>query len=145
MNLQWYYPALGAAVGWGLYYPVCEFLLKRYSSSFLMVSTQLVSTLLVWAWFHPVIKSDFKMLSTVPVGDILLLSVLVIISIAANFGGYMAMGMKNATLAAFMEISYPFFSAGFAYLLFNQASLNLWTTCGGLLIGSGVALIAIKG
>jgi drug/metabolite transporter (DMT)-like permease len=143
--MPWYYPAIGAAIGWGIYYPICEFLLKRYSSSFLMVSTQLVSTLIVWLWFFGDIKADFKNLVTVSLHDTFLLSVLVVIGIAANFGGFMAMDMKNATLAAFLEISYPIFSAFFAYMLFNQASINLWTGLGGLLIGCGVVVIALKG
>jgi drug/metabolite transporter (DMT)-like permease len=49
-----------------------------------------------------------------------------------------AIGRKNATLAALVEISYPFFVALFARFLFRETHLDSASLLGGLLIASGV-------
>jgi drug/metabolite transporter (DMT)-like permease len=58
---------------------------------------------------------------------------------------YAAMGAKNPTLVALIEISYPIFVVFFAWLFFREMQLNPMTLCGGLLVVSGVAVIIVGG
>jgi drug/metabolite transporter (DMT)-like permease len=61
--------------------------------------------------------------------------------VTAAVGGlliFVAIGRKNATLAALVEISYPFFVALFARIFFRETHLDPASLLGGLLIASGV-------
>src|SRR5690606_32944924 len=58
---------------------------------------------------------------------------------------YIAIQMKNASLVGLIEITYPLFTLLFAYLLFRDVQITPWTAAGGMLILSGVAIIAMKG
>ena len=48
---------------------------------------------------------------------------------------------KNAVFAGLIEISYPVFILLFAYLLFNENSLNLSILAGGTFVFIGVFII----
>lgn len=54
---------------------------------------------------------------------------------------YAAIGEKNATLASLIEISYPVFVAGFAWLFFRETQFNPVTLLGGGMIIGGVAVV----
>ena len=54
---------------------------------------------------------------------------------------YLAIGAKNPTLAAFIEISYPLFVLLFAWVFFREVQVNAMTLAGGLLVMGGVAVI----
>ena len=56
---------------------------------------------------------------------------------------YVAMGAKNPTLAALIEVSYPFFVVLFTWLIFREVQLNFITLCGGVLVLAGVAVIML--
>ncbi len=58
---------------------------------------------------------------------------------------YAAMGAKNPTLVALIEISYPIFVVLFAWLFFREMQLNPMTFGGGLLVLAGIAVIIIGG
>lgn len=58
---------------------------------------------------------------------------------------YAAMGAKNPTLVALIEISYPIFVVLFAWLFFREMQLNAVTLCGGVLVLAGVAVIIVGG
>ena len=58
---------------------------------------------------------------------------------------YAAMGAKNPSLVALIEISYPIFVVMFSWIFFRQMELNLMTFCGGLLILIGVSVIIVGG
>jgi drug/metabolite transporter (DMT)-like permease len=61
--------------------------------------------------------------------------------VSAAVGGlliFVAIGQKNATLPALVEISYPFFVALFARVFFRETQLDPASLLGGLLIASGV-------
>src|SRR5215475_3397702 len=57
---------------------------------------------------------------------------------------YIAIGEKNATLASFIEISYPFFVALFAWVFFREIQFNWQTLVGGALILGGVAVVFLS-
>ena len=64
--------------------------------------------------------------------------------ITASLGAWMtyqAVGAKNASLAAMIEISYPLFVVIFTWLFFREVQLNGMTFLGGLFVILGVALI----
>ena len=56
---------------------------------------------------------------------------------------YVAMGAKNPTLAALIEISYPLFVVLFTWLFFREMQLNAMTLCGGILLLAGVTVIVL--
>jgi len=56
---------------------------------------------------------------------------------------YVAMGARNPTLTALIEISYPFFVILFTWLFFREVQVNAVTLCGGLLILAGVAVVVV--
>ncbi len=58
---------------------------------------------------------------------------------------YAAMGAKNPSLVALIEISYPIFVVMFSWIFFRQMELNVMTFCGGLLILAGVSIIIVGG
>ncbi|MDH4469686.1 MAG: EamA family transporter [Verrucomicrobiae bacterium] len=54
---------------------------------------------------------------------------------------YQAVGAKNASLAAMIEISYPLFVVIFTWLFFQEIQLNWMTFVGGFLVILGVMII----
>ena len=62
-------------------------------------------------------------------------------SLAGSVLLYLSIRSRNATMASLIEISYPFFVALFAYLLFRDVHLNRNILFGAVLVFSGVALI----
>jgi len=74
--------------------------------------------------------------------EILCLIVAVITAMVAALLIFMSIQAKNATVASLIEVTYPFFTAFFAWILFRQNTLNLATLVGGLLILAGVVIIA---
>lgn len=66
--------------------------------------------------------------------------------VTAAVGGlfiFLAIGQKNATLAALVEISYPFFVALFVWAFFRETQLDPVTLFGGLLIACGVFTVFV--
>ena len=61
---------------------------------------------------------------------------------AAGLLIFLSIGAKNATLASLIEVTYPIFTAFFAWLLFRQATLNTATVIGAAFIFLGVLIVA---
>lgn len=55
---------------------------------------------------------------------------------------YSAIQCANATSVGFVEITYPFFTAFFAFWLFGAAQIGANTLVGGLCIMAGLVFIA---
>ena len=56
---------------------------------------------------------------------------------------FMSIEAKNATVASLIEVSYPLFTAFFAWVLFRQNTVSSFTTIiGALLILLGVVIVA---
>jgi drug/metabolite transporter (DMT)-like permease len=70
-----------------------------------------------------------------------MLLISIVIYIAANVLIMASINAKNATMAAMIEITYPLFTALFAWLLFRQVQMSAGTLAGAALILSGVACI----
>ncbi len=71
---------------------------------------------------------------------ILVLAETAVLILAELFIGFSIVS-KNASLAGLIEISYPIFTALFAYVLFKESQLDTATMIGGVLIFSGVVTI----
>ena len=70
------------------------------------------------------------------------LIVAVIATTSAGMLIFLSIQAKNATLSSLIEISYPLFTAFFAWALFRQATLNMATIIGAALIFIGVLIVA---
>jgi drug/metabolite transporter (DMT)-like permease len=142
-NWPWYLSALGAAIVWGVHYPLVDNALKRVS-----VVTVLLLTAIPIAIFalvaHRTVADDLATLRTLGWRGQLPILALALTSLAGSVLLYIAIGAKNATLASVIEISYPLFVAIFAWLLFRQAHWNAAVLAGGLLVFAGVTLIIVN-
>lgn len=142
----WAILATAASVMWGLAYAVSEKVLRAgVHPSILMVSSAMVSLPLFafLAIYLGQIKPSLAILSAQPS----LIAIIVLQALAIVIGSYMvfvAMGMKNATLVNMIEITYPLFTALFAYLIMRDVQLNAWTLLGGLFIMTGLGIIFVK-
>ena len=74
--------------------------------------------------------------------EILWLVIAVAAATAAGLLIFMSIEAKNATVASLIEVTYPLFTAFFAWVLFRQTTLNTATIIGGLLIFAGVLIVA---
>lgn len=143
MQLPWYMTALGAAMIWGLHYPLVDSALKRLSPIGVLMLTA-IPILLVSALFYRHLAADYQAIKGMDWGSRLLVIALSVTSIVGSLLLYMSIGSRNATLASVIEISYPLFVVLFSYLLFRQAHLNASVLAGGALVFAGVTLIILN-
>ena len=143
MNLiPWYLAALGAAVMWGIHYPLISHALKHVSLPTVLVITVLPLFVLGPFFVRPVL-ADLQAMLHLEWGVRALILAIALTSLLGTVFLYLAIGGKNATLAAVIEISYPVFVALFAWLLFREAHINASVVAGGLLVFAGVAIIIL--
>jgi drug/metabolite transporter (DMT)-like permease len=140
MQIPWYVAALGAAVVWGLHYPLIDFALKRLSLVSVLMLTAL-PLLLAVPFFHRTLAADYAAWRGLPWDERLTILALSLTSLAGAVLLFLSIAGKNATLAALLEISYPVFVVLFAWLLFREWHANASVALGALLVFSGVALI----
>ena len=143
MQFPWYLTAIGAALVWGIHYPLIDNALKRVSLVTVLLLTA-VPVLAVTPFFARRLLEDYRLVLAMnwperaPVlaiaGTSLLASVLLFLSI----------GSKNATLASLIEISYPIFVAVFAFALFRDVHVNGSVLLGGALVMAGVGIIILN-
>jgi len=143
----WLLFGLSASVIWGLAYAIDEQLMKAgISPGFLMLCHAIVVlplyTFVAFKLGNPaqelkLILSDAKLILLAIVAGVSLLggNLLVLYGIAD----------KNATLVTMIEMSYPFFVALFAWLLFKEVQITWWTALGGLFVFAGAVIIYLKG
>jgi drug/metabolite transporter (DMT)-like permease len=143
MQLPWYVAAIGAAVVWGIHYPLVDFALKRFSLVSVLVLTAL-PIVLAAPFFHRTLAADCAALRAMPWDERLPILTLALTSLAGAVLLFLSISGKNATLAALIEISYPVFVALFAWLLFREVHWNESVLAGSLLVFAGVALIIWK-
>lgn len=138
--MPWYVAAIGAAVVWGLHYPLLEHALKRLSWVTVLTLT-LLPLLIVVPLYHRQIAADWILFQSLdwparlPILAIALTSAAGTLLLMASIAG------KNATLAALIEISYPVFVVLFTWLLFGEFHLTPRILLGAGLIFAGVLLI----
>lgn len=143
MQLPWSITALGAAVIWGLHYPLVDNALKRISPIGVLMLTA-IPILLVSLLFNRQLVADYQAIKGMDWGSRLLVVALSVTSILGSLLLYLSISSRNATLASVIEISYPVFVVVFSYLLFRQTHLNVSVLAGGALVFAGVTLIILN-
>lgn len=140
MSLPWYVTALGAAIIWGIHYPLLDFAMKRIS----VYGVLLLSVLPVFflmPLFMRELSGDVDSFRLLPVKEQWTILTVALTSTVGAFLLFLSISSKNATLTSLIEISYPVFVILFAYLLFKQFHANLSVMIGGLLILTGAITI----
>lgn len=143
MRIAWYVTALGAAMVWGLHYPLVDNALKRLSPMGVLLLTA-IPVLLMSAVFHRHLLADYQAIKGMDWASRLIIIALAVTSITGSFLLYLSINSRNATLASLIEISYPVFVVLFSYLLFRQSHVSPSVLFGALLVFAGVALIILN-
>jgi len=143
--MLWLIYALAAAVIWGINYAISGRLLERGMSAptlffiDLVFGTVAVGALITLSGRWSAAMAEVRGLG----GDLAWLVIAVAAATAAGLLIFLSIGAKNATLASLIEVTYPLFTAFFAWMLFRQATMNPATILGGLLIFAGVLIVAL--
>jgi drug/metabolite transporter (DMT)-like permease len=140
---MWILLSLLASILWGLTYVLSQHLYYRISVySFISLTSffVFVATLLA-AYFSSTLGADLAALASSR-RLVFLLAAAGLTSVFAEILIGLSIKNKNATLASLIEVSYPFFIALFAGLLFKEPSPRATTMVGGLLILAGVFVIS---
>lgn len=139
---MWIVYALGASMLWGLTYILGEQIYKKISisTSLAITCAGTVIAMLVLAVSRGVLKKDVAAIVASPTLRNLVIAETVVF-VLAEICIALSISTKNATLAGLVEISYPVFIAVFAYLLFNEKSIDMATFAGAFLIFSGIYVI----
>lgn len=143
MKLPWFVSAVGAAVIWGVHYPLLDHALKRLSL-FTVLFLTVLPMLLAAPFYYPQLSADAGSLTRMNWGERVPILLIPLTSFAGAVLLFLAISDKNATLASLIEISYPVFVVFFAWLLFRQVHLNASVIAGAALVFAGVALIILN-
>ncbi|RKZ66895.1 MAG: hypothetical protein DRQ44_06240 [Gammaproteobacteria bacterium] len=140
MQLPWYVAALGAAVTWGIYYPLVDMALKRISL-FSVILLSMIPVLLAMPLFIKVVADDIETVKTLPPSEQWVIASLGLIGLFGEVMVYLAISGKNATLASLIEMTYPIFVVLFAYIFYRQMHVTASVFIGGLMVLMGAGLI----
>lgn len=140
VQIPWYLTAIGAALVWGIHYPLVDYALRKVSVVSVLLLTAL-PIMVVSVLFAQQVRLDFQAWRALGLGDQLTVVALSLSSLAGTVLLYLSIHGKNATLASLIEITYPVFVAIFAWVLFRQLHVNASVLMGALLVFAGVALI----
>jgi drug/metabolite transporter (DMT)-like permease len=139
---MWFFYAVAASILWGMSYAMLEELLKKLSFASIILTSSIAS--LVFAAGLGIanknFSADWDVLKTAG-RETKLMAASIVIYIAANLFIMASINAKNATMAAMIEITYPLFTAFFAWLFFREVQASAGTLLGAGLILAGVACI----
>jgi drug/metabolite transporter (DMT)-like permease len=141
--IPWYVAALGAALVWGIHYPLIDFALKRVSLMTVLLLTA-VPILLLVPFYRHILVADARMLAELDAGERSTVLSVAVTSLMATVLLFVSIDRKNATLAGLIEITYPLFIVFFTWLLFREVHLNWTSAFGGLLIIVGAAIVIVS-
>lgn len=138
----WIVYAITAAVLWGLSYTMTEQVMKKLSAMSVMFFCSLGGAIfaLVAGLLLGSFKKDWEVIKNAS-AELKLLGVCVAVVMIANVFILLSIKAKNATMAGMIEITYPLFTAIFAWVLFKEAQMTTGTLIGFVLIVTGVACI----
>lgn len=142
-NYLWFIYALGAAILWGLQYATVEQLLKTMPTSLLTLSytvANAITYLCVFAWLQPKLGLD-KFRDYWTYKNLLLFGLVVLVGCASTLLIFAAIANGTAIKASIIEITYPFFVALFAVMIYKDGTLNMQTLIGGLLTLFGMIVV----
>lgn len=141
-NYLWFIYALGAAIVWGIQYATIEQLTKLLPVpllTLLMTSGYVLMYLLIFPIFK--VNLHFDKFSFWDFKTLFYLGIVVLSGCASNLLINAAIASESATKASLVEISYPFFVALFAALIYKEGLLNFQTFLGGIIILIGVIIV----
>jgi drug/metabolite transporter (DMT)-like permease len=142
--MAWLLYALGAAIIWGFNYAVSGRLLERGMTPPTLFFIDVVFATVAMGLFISVSgrwsATAAELHSARP--ELLWLAMAVVASSSAGVLIFLSIEAKNATLSSLIEVSYPLFTAFFAWALFRQTTLNAATIFGAFLIFAGVLIVA---
>lgn len=140
MQVPWYVTALGAALIWGIHYPLVDFAMKRLSVySVLLLSV--IPVFLLMPLFLREIAHDIDTYKVLPASEQWMIAAIGITSTLGAIFLYISINNKNATLASLIEMTFPLFVVLFAWLFFKQWHVNSSVVLGGIMILTGAGLI----
>jgi len=143
VQLPWYAAALGAALVWGVHYPLVDHALKKVSLvSVLLLTAAPIILVALFSW--RTVVADLVVWRAMDVGARAQILAPALTSLAGSVLLFLSISGKNATLASLIEISYPVFVALFAFVLFRDLHLNISAVLGGMLVFAGVAVIVMN-
>ena len=140
MQIPWYIAALGAALMWGVHYPLVGFALQRISL-FGVLLISVIPIFVLAPFFAAQLNTDIQNFRSLPASEQWMVSVIGFTSLAGAAFVFLAISSKNATLASLIEITYPVFVALFSYLMFRHVHVNVSVIFGGLMVIAGAGLI----
>ncbi len=111
MKIPWYVTAIGAALVWGVHYPLVDHALKKLSLVSVLLLTALPIVVLA-LFFHRTLAADYAVWTTLDTGPRIRVLALALTSLLGSVLLFLSIAGKNATLASLIEISYPVFVAG---------------------------------
>lgn len=140
MKISWVFFGLFTAFLWGLYYTSLEQILKKLDRNICIVFLCSLNVIF-YSFFLKDVNKDILEIQTNPsLRGWLFLAF--ISSIIANYMAAMAIQSSNATLAAALEITYPFWCMLFA-LMFFGTSIGLTSIIGIVITFIGVSVIVM--
>lgn len=140
MHIPWYVAALGAAITWGIYYPLVDMALKKISL-YSVILLSMIPVLLVMPLFMKTLSNDVETVKSLPASEQWIILSLGLIGLFGEVMVYLAIAGKNATLASLIEMTYPLFVVLFAYIFYKQLHVTASVFVGGLMILLGAGLI----
>ena len=140
MQIPWYISAIGAALAWGVHYPLVDYALKRISLVTVLLLTAL-PILLLTPFFLRTLATDFALMRTMSLREVMPILAICVTTVLGTVLLFLSIDSKNATLASLIEISYPVFVALFAWLLFREIHLTPTIAVGAILVFAGVTVI----
>jgi len=143
VRFPWYVTAFAAALVWGIHYPLLDNALRRLSILSVLVLPSL-AVLVAAPFFSRTLQGDYIAWMAMTWRERAPILALIVTSLLGSVLLFMSIHSKNATLVSLIEISYPFFVALFAHLLFRQSQINASVAVGAILIFAGVALIILN-
>ncbi len=144
--MLWFFYAVAASVLWGVSYALLDELLKKLSFATLILYSSVASLIfaLGLGFARNSFSADWQILKSAG-RETKMLGISIIIYIAANLFIMSSINAKNATMAAMIEITYPLFTALFAWMFFREVQVTAGTLVGAGLVLAGVACIYIFG
>ena len=133
-----------ASLLWGLVYVLCERLYAHVHVTTVLAAISFVAFIgmSLFGLARGTLGSDLQIIASSKSILLLTIAVTLVFMMAELCIGFSISG-RNATLAALIEISYPFFTALFAAVLFRENYLSVSVLVGGLFIMFGVMIISI--
>lgn len=139
----WFIYALGAAILWGLQYATIGQLSKTIPTPLLTLTYTIALAITVGFVFvcfgSELGLAQFRNYWTLR--NLWLFGLVVLVGCASTFLIFAAIAEGTATKASIIEITYPFFVALFATLIYRENTFSVQTLIGGLLILLGVIVV----